>query len=141
MRLIIAVLLIVHGLIVAGQSASSFSAASGVPNPAWLSWWPANLGQSWLLSMLGIEQTLVARAGGFLWLAAAVALVGAGLGVIGLGVPAAWWRGLALGGAALSLGMLIVYLHPFYGLGIGASAAVLAATLWSHGSVLSRLGL
>jgi hypothetical protein len=49
MKILIAVLLIVHGLIVAGQSSGSFNPVGGVKNPAWLSWWPANLGQSWLL--------------------------------------------------------------------------------------------
>jgi len=141
MKLIIAVLLIVHGLIIASQSSGSFSPAGGLQNPSWLNWWPANLGQSWLLSMLGIERTLFAWAGGFLWLAAGLALVAAGFGVIGIVVPPAWWRSLALAGAVISLGMLTVYLHPFYGIGIGASAVLLASVVWAQWSLLERLGL
>ena len=70
MKILIAILLIVHGLIVSSQSSGSFTPVGGVRNPGWLNWWPANLGQSWLLSGLGVEQSPVARAGGFLWLVA-----------------------------------------------------------------------
>jgi hypothetical protein len=70
MKIVIAVLLIIHGLIVAGQSSGSFNPIGGVQNPSWLSWWAANLGQSWLLTALGIEQSPVVRAGGMLWLIA-----------------------------------------------------------------------
>jgi hypothetical protein len=140
MKTLIAVTMIVHGLIVAAQSASSFNPGGGVQNPAWLNWWPANLGQSWLLTSLGIERTLVARAGGLLWLVAGMALVGAGLGALGWVVPSAWWRGLALSGAAISLAMLAIYLHPFYGIGIGASIVLLTALLWERWPLLEQLG-
>lgn len=129
MKILIAILLIVHGLIVAAQSSSSFNPVGGVRNPAWLSWWPAGLGQSWLLSALGIEHSLLARAGGLLWLAAGLALAAAGLGLLGWIVPPAWWRPLALAGAGISLALLAVYLHPFYAVGIGASAILLVAIL------------
>ena len=49
---------IIHGLITAAQSGGSFgsTAASGTQNPSWVSWWPTNLGQSWLLAWLGLEK-------------------------------------------------------------------------------------
>jgi hypothetical protein len=141
MKILIAILLIVHGFIVASQSSSSFNPTGGVKNPSWLYWWPSNLGQSWLLSPLGIERTLVARAGGFLWLVAGIALVAAGLGALGFIVPQAWWRSLALFGAAISLVMLAIYLHPLYGIGISASFVLLAALLWEQWPLLERLGL
>lgn len=141
MKILIAVLLIVHGLIVAFQSSGSFTPVGGVKNPGWLNWWPANLGQSWLLTGLGVEQSLVARAGGVLWLVAGVALVAAGLGVLGVIVPSTWWRGLALSGAIISLLMLAIYLHPFYGIGIGASIVLLAALVWEQWPLLERVGL
>ena len=141
MKILIAVLLIVHGFIVTAQSSGSFNPVGGIQNPSWLNWWPANLGQSWLLSSLGVERTLIARAGGLLWLVAGMALFTAGLGVVGLLVPPTWWRVLALSGAAISLVMLAVYLHPFYGIGIGASIVLLAALLWVQWPLLERLGL
>ena len=141
MKILIAVLLITHGFIVANQSSSSFNPTGGVKNPSWLYWWPSNLGQSWLLSPLGLERSPVARAGGFLWLVAGIALVAAGLGALELIVPQGWWRGLALSGAAISLVMLAIYLHPLYGIGISASVVLLVALLWEGWPVLTRLGL
>lgn len=141
MKILIAVLLIVHGLIVAGQSSGSFNPIGGLQNPSWLNWWPANLGQSWLLSSLGVEQTLIARASGLLWLVAGMALIAAGLGVLEFMVPTTGWRVLALSGAAISLLMLAIYLHPFYGIGIIASVVLLAALLWKQWTLLEGLGL
>ncbi len=94
MQVILGILLIVHGFIVAAQSSSSFKPTIGPVNPDWLNWWPVNLGQSWLLIPSGAEQSLLARAGGVLWLAAGIALIAAGLGVLGFLIPTAWWRSL-----------------------------------------------
>jgi hypothetical protein len=141
MKILIAGLLIAHGFIVASQSSGSFNPVGGLKNPSWLNWWPANLGQSWLLSQLGIERTMVARSGGVLWLVAGIALMAAGLGVLGLVVPSTWWRSLALAGAVVTLLMLAIYLHPFYGIGIGASIVLLVALLWEQWPILERLGL
>ncbi len=141
MKILIAVLLIIHGLIVASQSSGSFSPVGGIQNPSWLNWWPTNLGQSWLLSTLGAEQTLVAKAGGFLWLVAGIALVAAGLGVLGFVIPTVWWRSLALVGAVLSLVMLALYLHPLLGVGIGASLVLVASLVLKQWPLLEQLGL
>lgn len=141
MKIFIAVLLIVHGFIVTAQSSGSFNPVGGLQNPSWLNWWSTNLGQSWLLSSLGVERTLIARAGGFLWLIAGITLVAAGLGVLGVIVPQTWWRSLALYGAILSLVMLVLYLHPFYSLGFAASILLLIALLWEQWPILEQLGL
>ncbi len=139
MKVLLAVLMIAHGLIVAAQASGSFRPVGGVANPAWLSWWPSGLGQSWLLA--GIEQSLPVRLGGVVWLAAGMALVAAGLGLLGVAVPFERWRSLALAGSALSLAMLLIYLHPFYLIGLGSSAALLAALIWKGWPVLQRLGV
>jgi hypothetical protein len=141
MKIIVAIFLVVHGIIVASQSSGSFNPVGGVKNPVWLSWWPTNLGQSWLLSPLGIERSLIAKAGGLLWLVAGIALVAAGLGALGFVIPHAWWRSLALIGATLSLFMLAIYLHPLYGVGISASVIILLALLWQGWPILARVGL
>ena len=65
----------------------------------------------------------------------------AGLGIIGFLVPQTLWRSLALIGVAISLVMLAIYLHPFYGIGIGASIFLLAALLWKQWTLLEGLGL
>lgn len=135
MKLLIAVLLIIHGLIVAGQAAGSFGSTipKELQNPSFVNWWPINMGRSWLFSWLGLDKTLAAyRFGGLLWLVGGLALVAAGLGVLGFLVPPDWWRSLAIGGAAISLFMLAIYFHPMMIIGTSSSLAVLVALLWLH---------
>jgi hypothetical protein len=134
MKLLISILLILHGLIVAGQSAGSFGSTipSELQNPSFVSWWPINLGRSWLLSWLGLDDTLAAyRFAGLLWLVGGLALVAAGLGVLSFIIPPDWWRSLAIGGAAISLFMLLIYFHPITIIGTASSLAVLIALLWA----------
>jgi len=130
--LLIGAMLIAHGLIVAAQSTGTFGGGKAIANPSWLKWWPTALGQSWLLVGLGVEQTVAARLAGVFWLIAGVSLIAAGLGVFGVLVPQGWWRTLAIGGAGMSLLMLLFYLHPFYGIGVGTSAGILVALLWAR---------
>ena len=135
MKLLISALLIIHGLIVAGQAAGSFGSTipNEVQNPSFVSWWPINMGRSWLLSWLGLEKTLIVyRVGGLLWLAGGIALVAAGLGILGFIVPPEYWRSLAVGGAAISLFMLTVYFHPITIIGTASSLTVLVALLWAQ---------
>ena len=134
MKLLIGVLLILHGLIVAGQSAGGFGSTipNELQNPSFVSWWPINMGRSWLFSWLGLEKTLaVYRIGGLLWLAGGIALVAAGLGILGFIIPTEWWRSLAIGGAAVSLFMLAIYFHPITIIGTVSSLAVLVSLLWA----------
>ena len=57
MKFLISVLLIIHVLIVACQSAGSFRSTipNELQNPSFVSWWPFNMGRSWLFSWLGLE--------------------------------------------------------------------------------------
>jgi hypothetical protein len=133
MKILISALLVIHGLIVACQSAGSFGSAipSELQNPSFVSWYPISMGRSWLLSWLGLERTLaVYRIGGLLWLAGGIALAAAGLGLLGFIVPTDWWRGLAIAGAVISLFMLAIYFHPIMMIGTASSLAVLVALLW-----------
>jgi hypothetical protein len=58
MRYLVSVLFIIHGVVTSLQSAGLFKATLSTVtlNPAWLSWWPTNLGRSWLLSTTGLEK-------------------------------------------------------------------------------------
>ena len=134
MKFAIGFLLILHGLIVAGQSSGNFGsiAPSGLTNPSWLSWWPMNLGRSWLLAGLGLERAPITWVVGLLWLLGGIALTAAGLGAMGVIIPADWWPSLAISGAVLSLFMLVVYLHPLMILGTMLSGVILVALLWAH---------
>lgn len=141
MKIVFGILLLLHGFIVAAQSSGSFKPTSGTSNPAWMAWFPVNLGQSWLFTRLNITAAAGVKALGLVWLIAGVALMLAALGVFGLIIPAAWWRVLALVGAVLSLVMLALYAHPFYIVGIAASALLLIALLSKSWGVLAQIGL
>ena len=89
------------------------------------------MGQSWLLSRLGLEKSFLGTLTGLLWLISGVALIAAALGLFGLIVPTLWWRSLAGAGAVISLLLFIIYVHPLYAIGIGANIAVLLVLLWA----------
>ena len=135
MKILIGVLLIIHGLIVAGQGAGSFGSTlpSELKNPSFVSWWPINLGRSWLFTWLDLDNNLtVYRIGGLLWLVGGIALITAGLGILGFIIPPDLWRGLAVAGGVISLFMLALYFHPLSIIGFASSVAILVALLWLH---------
>lgn len=142
MKILIGILLILHGLIVVGQSAGSFGSTlpNEIQNPAFVSWWPVNMGRSWLFSWLGLEKTLATyRIGGVIWLVGGIVLVAAGLGLLGLIIPTDWWRDLAVAGGAISLFMLVIYLHPLMIIGTASSLAVIVSLLWTKWPPISML--
>jgi hypothetical protein len=139
-KILVGLLLGLHGLITALQSTGSFNSTGGSPNPKWLSWWPTNLGESWLFSRLGLEKSLVGTLAGLVWLISGAALIAAALGLFGFIVPSPWWRLLAGVGAVLSLFLFIFYAHPLFALGIGANLAVLIVLLWAKWPSAGVLG-
>jgi hypothetical protein len=141
MRILFGILLLLHGFIVCAQSSASFKPIGGTPNPSWMAWFPANLGQSWLFSKLGIEQAAGVKALGILWLIAGIALILGALAMFHFIIPLAWWRILAIIGAGLSLLILALYFHPFYLIGFSASLILLIALLSKSWGVLEHIGL
>jgi hypothetical protein len=89
LRLILAVILIAHGL---GHIMGFLAAWTNVPM--------GFTDRSWLLSTGVTVQSALGKAFGLLWLVALVALVGAGLGVW---LRADWWPTLAIVGSVISL--------------------------------------
>jgi hypothetical protein len=138
---LIAVILIAHGLIVAAQSGGSFgSGNSQLVNPRWLSGWPTTLGHSWFLAAFKLEGTLVDKLFGLIWLASGLCIAAAALGILGFIIPKELWRTLAIFGASGSLVMLVLYLHPFYIVGVLVDIAILAALLWAKWPPESLIG-
>ena len=141
MKIALAILIMLHGLIVAAQSSVSFKPLGGTPNPTWMKWFPLNLGQSWLLAVLKAENSVGGKALGVLWLAAGLTLLLAGFGLLHFLIPFAWWKTLALVGAALSLLLLGLYFHPLYLVGVAASLLLLLALVLKSWPVLQQIGL
>jgi hypothetical protein len=104
--------------------------AAAMPTPSWLGWWPGTLGRSWAFDALDLGSG-PALIGGLLWLAAGLALVGAGLGWLGLSVFSSQWQMLALVGAVLGLAALALYFHPFYLVAIVIDVVILVS-VWGQ---------
>jgi hypothetical protein len=133
-RIVIALLLLLHGLISGAQSFGSFgsTASVGSTNPSWLKWWPTKMGQSWLLTPLGMDNRIVFWFIGALWLVAMICFVAAGLGLLGIAVPHDWWRLLAIGGAVVELLVLVLFFHPLYMPVTFINAGIIVALFWAH---------
>lgn len=140
MRIIVVILLLIHGLITCAQVQTGFKPSGDVANPSWLGWWPVNLGQSWLFRQLGLEKPIVGSIVGILWISAGVCLIAAAFGLLGFIIPTNLWRPLAGIGATISLVMILFYAHPFYVIGIGANIAVLLVLLWARWPTPEMLG-
>lgn len=140
MRILVAILLLIHGLITMAQSGTGFSSSGGAANPRWLNWWPTNLGQSWLIKVGGTPKPLFGTLTGMFWIAAGLCLVAAALGLLGVIIPTHLWRVLAGIGAVLSLVVFVFYAHPLYAAGIAANLAILLILLWMKWPSIAQLG-
>lgn len=119
---ILAVLLLIHSAISGGQMSMGFKPGPGLPNPAFLSWWPTRMGQSWLLQQLGITSRAVYGLTGVLWLAATVGFAIAGIMLL-INPARPGWAPYAAVSAIISLVALGIYVHPLY---VGAFALNIA---------------
>ena len=126
MRILVGVLLLVHGLITTAQASGAFKPKVDATNPDWMNWWPVPMGRSWLIGRLGREKSSLGNLAGMLWLAAGLCLVVAALALFASG---AWWPILAGVGAAISLVLFVLYAHPLYAVGISANLAILISLL------------
>jgi hypothetical protein len=122
---------VLHGLITTmiGIRGVTAPEAPATPIPMF-NWWPGPFGRSWLLDGLNVG-TGGAVAGSLVWLIAGVALVGAGLGFLGLPVLRDQWPLLAVAGASVGLVALAMYFHPIYLLAIGIDVALIML-LWER---------
>jgi hypothetical protein len=107
--------LVVHGLITSfiGFGAVTNPSAAPLAMPAWMAWWPGPFGRSWAVEALGLGAG-AAISGGLVWLVAGLALVGGGLGWLGIGPLVDARYALLVGGAVVGLLALALYFHPFY---------------------------
>jgi hypothetical protein len=131
-HVVVGIVLVAHGLITTmiGFGSMSTPTSAVMPTPSWLGWWPGTLGRSWAFDVLNIGSG-PALIGGLLWLAAGLALVGAGLGGLGVSVVSNQWQMLALVGAVLGLAALALYFHPFYVVAIVIDVVILVA-VWGR---------
>ena len=131
-HVVVGIVLVAHGLITTmiGFGSMSNPTSAAMPTPSWLGWWPGTLGRSWAFDALNLGSG-PALIGGLLWLAAGLALVGAGLGWLGVAVVGDQWQMLALVGAVLGLAALALYFHPFYIVAIVIDVLIVAS-VWGR---------
>ena len=78
MRILIGILLLIHGLI---TIAISRGGGSPLENPSWLSWWPTPLGSSWFLASLGLQTSIISRLLAILFGVAGLCFLASGVGI------------------------------------------------------------
>jgi hypothetical protein len=124
--------LVLHGLITSfiGLGAVTGPSTAPMAMPSWMAWWPGPFGRSWAFEALGLGSG-ASVVGGLIWLAAGLALIGGGLGWLGIGPLAEQRHVLLVGGAALGLAALTLYFHPFYIAAILIDLAIVAL-LWGR---------
>ena len=128
----LAVLFLIHGLITTMTGIPALAdggrrawADTGLANAPWLSWWPSNLGRSWLIDAAQLGPTGYAL-GGLVWLVSGLAFAGAALGLFGVPGLRGAWQPLALAGGGFGLLATAVFFHPWYAFAVLVNLAVLA---------------
>ena len=106
---VVGIVLVAHGLITTmiGFGSMSNPSSAAMPAPSWLAWWPGTLGRSWAFDALNLGSG-PAMIGGLVWLAAGLALAGAGLGWLGVSIVSDQWQLLPRVGAVLGRARALV---------------------------------
>lgn len=114
-QVLVAGFVVAHGLITTmiGFGGVTKPEAPAMTLPAWFGWWPGPFGRSWLIDALQLGSG-ASMVGSALWFVAGLALLGAGLGWLGVPALSGVWQPLALGGAAVGLVALALFFHPVY---------------------------
>ncbi|HET9540115.1 MAG TPA: hypothetical protein VFQ46_05910 [Candidatus Limnocylindria bacterium] len=116
-------LLVGHALVHLAYVTPAPPHAEGAPE------WPFAVGESWPVTHLGVSADVVRPVAYLLVTVVLVALVGAGLAIIGLVVPSAWWHALVVTGAGASLLLLTMCFHPWLVIGVAIDVVLLYLVL------------
>jgi hypothetical protein len=91
--------------------------------------WPFAIEKSWLVTNLGVSVEVMQAVAVMLLTITVAALVGAGLAIIDLVVPSAWWPALVVTGAGASLLLLTLCFHPWLVIGVAIDVVLLYLVL------------
>jgi hypothetical protein len=122
LKLILAAFLFAHGMIHMSYLMPRPPATASGPS------WPFALDRSWVLSPLGVASGAMRVMGLALALVTVAAFTVAAASVLGV-VPQPLWTAAVAVGAASSLGLLVVFFHPWLVVGLLIDLALLGATL------------
>lgn len=121
-RLLIAGLLLGHALVHAMYFVPRPPVTAGGPV------WPFELQRSWLLDSLGVGPDLTRLIGIALIAVTIGGFALAAIGALGVAPTFAWQVGIGVGAVA-SLATLVVFFHPWLGIGLAIDAVLLWAAL------------
>jgi hypothetical protein len=121
-KLLLAVFLFAHGAIHLSYLSPRPPATASGPS------WPFALDRSWALSPLGVEPRVLRVMGLVLAVVTLAAFTLAAASVLGV-VPETLWTPAVALGAAASLGLLVIFFHPWLILGVAIDLVLLGATL------------
>jgi hypothetical protein len=116
-------LLVGHALVHIAYLAPAPPRAEGAPE------WPFAIRESWPVTHLGVSVDVLRPVAYLLVAVVLVALVGAGLAIIDLVVPSAWWPALVVTGAGASLLLLTLCFHPWLVIGVAIDVVLLYLVL------------
>ena len=120
---IVAIFLILHGLV--------HAILAMVPNPNEPeAGFATFFSQSWLLSGLGLPESVGRPIAIFLAAVATIGFIAAGLALLNILVPFEWWRTLAIASAVVSLLLLVVFWNTYLIVGILIDIAILATLIF-----------
>jgi len=127
-RLLIGGFLIAHGLV---HAMLAVVPNPDVPNAGLGTLLPGWVG-SWLLTRLGLSESVLKSIATLLSVVATVGFVVAGLALFGILVPHDWWRMIAVASAAVSLLLYVLFWHRYFIVAPLLDVAILVALLWAH---------
>jgi hypothetical protein len=117
-RLALAGVLVVHGVIHVGFVTTRPAPTAGAPP------WPFDLDRSWLLTRAGVSVPTARLIGRLLVTVAVAAFLVSALGALAW-LPAAWFGLAAAVGAVASLVLLLAFFHPWLVIGVAIDVVLL----------------
>lgn len=96
--------------------------------------WPFDLAQSWAITGIGLDVTVVRTIGLALITVVVVGFSSAALSTVGIIVPSGWWQPIVAVSAVASTILLVLFVEPQLVLGLGIDAVLLwvvAARVWT----------
>lgn len=124
-KIVVALFLMLHGLV--------HAILAMVPDPDVAdSGFATFFSRSWLLGKIGLPESAIRTIALILAATATIGFVAAGLGLLGILVPFAWWRPLAITSAAVSLLFLLIYWNSYLIVGIAIDILILAVLIFTN---------
>ncbi len=125
LRTVVAIFLMLHGLV--------HIILALAPDPdADEAHFAAFFSRSWLTTNLSLPTSTANPIALILAIVAAIGFIAAGLGLLDILVPFAWWRTLAIISAVVSLLLLLAFWHRYLIIGVAIDILILAALIFTN---------